>query len=623
MTSRGRIWAAEGVNYRETIHPLHALKHPEGDRIVILEDTDGDGVCDSSKTFVQDKDLITPLGVAVFGDKVVVSCSPNLFVYTDTDGDGKADKKEVLLSGFGGRDNDHGVHSIAGFLDGRWYFTCGNQGPHDVTDASGWTYHGGSSYGGPPNIGNRKSSDGRVWTGGVAFRVDPDGKHLTPLAFNFRNSYETCLDSFGNIWQTDNDDDGNRSVRVSWVMEGGNYGYASNDGTRSWQTDRRPGQSTQIAHWHQEDPGIMPSGDITGAGGPTGIIAYEGGLLGKQYIGCLLDADALRGCIYAHKPTADGAGFRLEREVLLKAREKSTNPRASWFRPSDIAVGTDGALYIADWYDPMVGGHDMKDKEGLGRILRVAPRGDRARPPKIDLATIDGELAALNSPAVNVRYVAAANLAEGGTEAVKRLLAVIADGDERQQARAIWVLSRSGDVSVEAVERMAKEGDEPARLTAFRALRAINRNVIEHAARLANDPSPAIRREVAVALRDVSLAQSRDLILQLASKYDGYDRFYLEALGVACEGKEEAIWPALLSRFGGDGGAARWPDAFANIAWRLHPLAALDDFVKRAMTAELPAEARKQAVDAIAFIRDERAAAAMDRLTFGRRRRGG
>src|SRR5678815_5800667 len=81
VDARGRIWVAEAVNYRETIKRQNALKSPEGDRIMILEDTDGDGTCDSSKVFVQDKDLVAPLGVAVLGNRVFVSCSPHLIAY--------------------------------------------------------------------------------------------------------------------------------------------------------------------------------------------------------------------------------------------------------------------------------------------------------------------------------------------------------------------------------------------------------------------------------------------------------------------------------------------------------------------------------------------------------------
>ena len=85
---RGRIWVAEAVNYRNFNNDsTKVMHHSKGDRIVVLEDTDGDGKADESKVFVEDKDLVAPLGIAVIGNKVYVSCSPNLIVYTDNDGD--------------------------------------------------------------------------------------------------------------------------------------------------------------------------------------------------------------------------------------------------------------------------------------------------------------------------------------------------------------------------------------------------------------------------------------------------------------------------------------------------------------------------------------------------------
>jgi glucose/arabinose dehydrogenase len=179
VDARGRIWATEAVNYRETQSPKHALQHPNGDRVMILEDTDGDGVADASKVFVEDKDLTAPLGIAVIDNKVFVSCSPNLIVYTDEDGDDKPDKKEIFLKGFGGFDHDHGLHAVTGFLDGRLYFNAGNCGPHQVTDKSGWKLNSGSCYIhgnlNPDNTGNRKSDDSKVWVGGIALRYDADG----------------------------------------------------------------------------------------------------------------------------------------------------------------------------------------------------------------------------------------------------------------------------------------------------------------------------------------------------------------------------------------------------------------------------------------------------------------
>src|SRR5690606_7505234 len=142
-------------------------------------------------------------------------------------------------------------------------------GPHEVTDKSGWTLRAGSVYtGGTPyndkNTPALKSDDGEIWTGGLAFRVNPDGTGLEVLAHNFRNSYEVFVDSYGNMWQNDNDDE-KAACRASWVMEGGNAGFFSETGVRTWAADRRPGQSIQVAHWHQEDPGVMPVGDLYGS----------------------------------------------------------------------------------------------------------------------------------------------------------------------------------------------------------------------------------------------------------------------------------------------------------------------------------------------------------------------
>jgi putative membrane-bound dehydrogenase-like protein len=617
VDSRGRLYVAEGVNYRETWKPQHALQHPAGDRIMILEDTDGDGVADSSKVFAQDKDLICPLGVAVLGNQVVVSCSPNLIIYTDTDGDDKADKKEIFLTGFGGKDHDHGLHSVVGGLDGKWYFNAGNDGPHEVTDKSGWHLHSGSCYvyGPTGNTGNRVSDDGRVWTGGIALRVDPDGTHLTPLAHNFRNSYEIARDSFGSMWQSDNDDDGNRGCRFSWVMEGGNAGYFSADGTRFWGADKRPGQETITAHWHQDDPGVVPLGDNTGAGGPTGVVVYEGGQMPAALIGCVFDADAGRNRVWIHKPVSAGAGYTYERSTLIEAKIPTTNAseRANWFRPSDVAVGTDGAIYIADWYDPGVGGHAIGDKQAQGRILRLAPRGSHGKAPRVDLDTLQGQLAALNNPAVNIRYAAAMNLRRQPAQAIPKLKQMLREGNAIGRARALGVLAQFGDRARSSVEPALSDGDPNIRIAAFRALRGTNSNVLAHAAVLANDPSPAVRREVAIALRDVPLAQCQNLLLTLARGYDGADRAYLEAFGIACDRKEDAIYPLLLDKLG-SGDPLHWSDAMTGLAWRLHPRASLDAFVARAKSPTLSSAAHLQALTAIAFIKDEQAAVAMDQL---------
>ncbi|WP_018618860.1 PVC-type heme-binding CxxCH protein [Spirosoma luteum] len=641
IDAKGRVWITEAVNYRKFNNKAETrLNHPEGERIMILEDTDGDGKADNSKVFVQDPDLVSPLGIAVIGNKVIVSCAPNLVVYTDENGDDKPDRKEIMLTGFGGFDHDHSLHALVAGPDGKYYFNTGNAGPHIVTDIDGWTLRTGSLYvGGTPynklNKGNQVSDDGRVWTGGMALRINPDGSHLKVMAHNFRNNYETALDSYGNMWQNDNDDQV-VACRTSWLMEGANAGYFSSDGTRYWQGDQRPGQSIPTAHWHQEDPGVMPVGDITGAGSPTGMVMYEGDELGPQYRGMLLSADAGRNVIFSYKPEPSGAGYRLPRTDFISTFpevdanykwDAATSDTRKWFRPSDVAVGTDGAIYITDWYDPVVGGHQMKDQKGYGRIYRITPKGKKLKAPKIDLRTTQGQIAALCSPAVNVRVLGFEALAKQGEKVIEPVMGLLASPNPYFRARAVFLLAQLGAEGQFEVERLLKAVDAPVRLVALRALRSITpanskaiptltasqKALLPLLGNLSIDRNAAVRREVAVAIRDIPFDECRFILNNLVKGYDGKDPWYLNALGEAADGKEEALFFDLRQTMPED--PADWDQRTADLVWEFHPPSAVPMLKKRADNVSLTATARQQAIVTIGFIKSEPAAKAMLELS--------
>lgn len=623
---KGRVWITEAVDYRNfNTKPDERINNEQkGDRIVILEDTDGDGKADKSKVFVQDKDLIAPLGIAVIGKKVVVSAAPNLIVYTDENGDDVPDKKEILLTGFGGLDHDHALHSVIAGPDGNWHFNTGNAGPHHVTDKSGWTLRSGSSYyGGTPynrsNQGNQKSDDGRIWVGGLALRMDADGKNLKVMGHNFRNSYEVCLDSYGNMWQNDNDDQV-ITCRVSYLMEGGNAGYFSADGTRFWQADRRPGQEMFTAHWHQDDPGVQPAIDNTGAGSPTGIMFYEGDALGEKYRGTLLSCEAGRNVIFSYQPVLQGGGYKMERKNLISSfpatddhyiwHDTSEDTR-KWFRPSDIAAGTDGSIYIADWYDPVVGGHAMHDKKAYGRIFRITPKGKKLLPPVLNLSNTKGQIEALKNPAINVRNTGFEALLKGkDLNAVKKLLA---DSNPFVQARAIWLLAKMEEEGVKEVEKLFDTDNTNLKITAFRALRQVKADILPFAEKLSHETNTAIRREVAIALRDIPLEKSSTIVHNLVKACTGQDRFELEAIGQALDGKEQAYYELVRPHLAKD--PLQWNDATASLLWRLHPVGAVSDLKLRANAKSLTTSQWKQALTALAFINDKKAVTAMLELT--------
>src|SRR4029077_5131905 len=125
-----------------------------------------------------------------------------------------------------------------------------------------------------------------------------------------------------------------------------------------------------------DDPGVMPAGDRTGAGAPTGVVMIETDALDEKYRGMLLSADAGRNVIFGYHPQVMQSGYDLgKRENFITSltadnagyvwNDSSNNTeKEKWFRPADVTIGTDGAIYVADWYDPVVGGHQMKDSIG-------------------------------------------------------------------------------------------------------------------------------------------------------------------------------------------------------------------------------------------------------------------
>ncbi len=628
----GRIWVAEGVRYRS-----HHARQPEGDKIVVLEDSDGDGKADKTHTFVQEPALIAPLGIAVIDNKIVVSQPPDLIVYTDVDRnlrfDPAVDKREVLLTGFQGINHDHSLHSVTVGPDGKWIFNAGNTGAM-FTDRSGKTFRIFGSYRpnpvgpfkfphDPAQHAGKPSDDGHVYVGGFTARMNPDGTNAEIIGHNYRNSYEQSVTSLGDIFQNDNDDP--PACRVSWVMEYANFGFSSNDGQRTWQADRRPGQSIPVAEWRQEDPGMTPPGDVYGGGSPTGNLFYENGALGPSWEGTFLAAEPGRNEVFAYQPQRAGAGFDLERKIFFTSNVKKqyagsdflggnnsvTGAVATLFRPSDIAVGPDGALYVSDWIDARVGGHQDLDETVSGAIYRIAPKGFVSKAPVFDVKTIDGLVTALRSPAVNVRAIGFYGLKERGAAAVGAVAALLDDPNPYMRGRAIHLLYQLGPEGQQRAGAPESYTDPALRIAAYRAMRRAGLDVLPAAARLARDADPGVRREVALSLRDQPEARSLDILADIARGYDGKDRSYLEALGTGATGKEPALYDRLRRDLAAKDDPTAWPASFARIAWRLHVPAAIPDLSARARSPRLSADDRRLAVDTLAFIKEPAASKAM------------
>jgi putative membrane-bound dehydrogenase-like protein len=546
VDEKGRVWVTEAYNYRPGINgnPTNEL----GDRIMILEDTNGDGKMDTGKVFYQGPELNAPLGVCVLGNKVLISQSPYVWAFYDDNGDDKADRKEIVFQGIGGEQHDHGVHSFHFGPDGKLYFSFGNEG-QTLKDKNGKTVLDQDG----DEIGPKKYKQGML------FRCNPDASNVECLGDNFRNNYEAAVDSYGTIWQSDNDDDGNRATRINYIMQRGNYGFRDEVTDAGWQSNRTNIEdSIPIQHWHLNDPGVVPNLLQTGAGSPTGMIVYEGSLLPQPFQNQIIHCDPGPNVIRAYPLKKNGAGYTAEILNLVK------NERDQWFRPADVCMAPDGSLIIADWYDPGVGGHAAGDQQ-RGRIYRLAPKNSKYKIPVFDYSTPAGAIAALQNPNLAIRYHAWTALDSMGEQAVPELEKLWRSSpNPRMRARAFWVLVKMPGREKALIQEAIKEGNPELRMMGIRAATQLNSDVTGVVRQLVNDPDVQVLRECALALHHVKAPDAADLWSSLASKHDGKDRWYLEALGIGADNQ----WDKYLASYLLKVTDPLQTDASRDIVWR-------------------------------------------------------
>ncbi|MEX2142784.1 MAG: PVC-type heme-binding CxxCH protein [Pirellulales bacterium] len=507
IDTQGRVWVAEIQWYRAR------AKQPPADQIKVLEDTDGDGKADKATVFAEG--LFAPMSVCVAGDKVYVATSPDLWVYEDKDGDLKADgPPKKLLTGFGGFNHDHGAHSLVLGPDHKWWMSHGDTG-FDVrgTDSSHIKFQ---------------------W--GAMLRGELDGSKLEVIAKNFRNPYEICVSSFGESFVSDNDNDGNFSVRICWIMEGGDYGWFGRPPAKV------PPGTPFGEHWHFRGhiPGFVPATLVTGFGSPCGMCFYEGDAFGEKYKNAPLHTDNGPREVRIYRHTPKGFGMTATSEVFM------TSQGDNYFRPDDICAAPDGSLYVSDWYDGGVGGHAYNDPD-RGRIYRLTPKDKKlARHEKPGpYATVADAIEGLQSVNLATQYLARERLLAEGEKSIAALKKLVDSDEPNFKARALWVLDRIGGKARDEVVGQLLSTDDSLRSLAVRILVRHGDEYAETILKLADDASPLVGREVLLAIRDIEGLRALDVLTKFAEQYDGEDRYLLEAINIAAGDRKVQLYERL------------------------------------------------------------------------------
>jgi putative heme-binding domain-containing protein len=288
-----------------------------------------------------------------------------------------------------------------------------------------------------------------------------------------------------------------------------------------------------------------------------------------------------------------------------------------------VAVAPDGAVFISDWYDPGVGGHQMGDTDGSrGRIYRLALAGNKPVASKIDLSFPAGVSAAFASPNQSARYAAHMSLVAQGQNAAPALQRMWHQSDPILKARALWLLGGLGDAGAAAVQEALHDRDARFRVLGLRVARLHGANMLQIARPLLHDQSPQVRGEIALALRDNNpsmmlppytykdqVQPSRewlDAMVELVTQYEGKDRWYLEALGIAARGREDALYARLKSSPEGKG------TSFSQIVWELRPRTAMPDVIATLNNSSASVAERTAALDTLGAMEWREAARALE-----------
>ncbi len=322
----GRVWICEVINYRR-FRNTDMPERKEGDRILILEDTNGDGVADAEldvlsgsrrrlrptasaccrlRRVTGTKALISARMRSSFSSTTTATCMPIARKYCSPDSEEPS--------------------TITGFMPSSSVRTASSTST-SATKASRSRMPSGKPI--IDKAGNEVNNSRNPYQEGMVVPLQSGRQRVRDARLELPQQLGSWPSiRFGTIWQSDNDDDGNRGMRINYVMEFGNYGYKDEITGAGWQ-EPRTGMSEEIPlrHWHLNDPGVVPNLLQTGAGSPTGICVYEGSTCCRsRFENQLIHCDAGPNIVRAYPVTVHGAGYPARDDRRARGDTRSMVP---------------------------------------------------------------------------------------------------------------------------------------------------------------------------------------------------------------------------------------------------------------------------------------------------------
>jgi putative heme-binding domain-containing protein len=497
---RGRLWVSDTVEYP---YPAPPGKKPR-DTVKILDDFGLDGKARKVTTFADGLNI--PIGVLPLpGTKpqdALIYSIPAIWRLRDTNGKGQADDRRELYRAYGFKDTHGMTNSFTPGLDG-WIYAC----------------HGFS------NTSTIKGADGAAVTmqSGNTYRLKADGSHLEQWTHGQVNPFGLCFDPLGNLYSCDC-----HSQPLYQLLRGAYYPSFGkpNDGLGFGpETINRYDDSTAIA----------------------GITYYAADQFPQKYRDQVYIGDVVTNRVNLFRLTWHGSSTRAVKEDFLRCDDR-------WFRPVDVKLGPDGALYIADFYNRIIGHYEVpldhpgRDRE-RGRIWRIIYKGGdgkgKPQAPRADwtTATVEELVQDLGHANLVVRTKATQQLVERGGErgvkATKAILEAPPKDDAAQVYRrmhGLWVLDRQGALDEKLLAAAAQHPDRGVRVHAQRVLAeraALPEKLHQLAVAGLEDGDPNVRRAAADALGRHPSAENLNPLLKLRHAVPKDDTHLLHVVRMA------------------------------------------------------------------------------------------
>jgi putative membrane-bound dehydrogenase-like protein len=500
--ARGRLWVSTMPTY-----PQRLPDEEPNDKILILEDTNNDGKADKHTVFIEGLHL--PTGFELGDGGVYISQQPDILFAKDTDGDDRADEVETLLHGFGTEDSHHAIHTFIWGPDGGLYFQEGTFHHSQVETPYGPV---------------------RLQDAGI-FRYEPWRQHLEVfVSYPFANPWGHVFDRWGQNFIADASGGSNY---YGTAITGNAIYPAKRKGMKVFTTVVRPTAGCEFVssrHFPEEAQGNFLVNNV---------ITFQG--------------------IKQHRVIEEGSGYKSE-EVAPLLHSDDMN-----FRPVCLRFGPDGALYIVDWFNPLIGHmqyslRDERRDHAHGRIWRITAK-DRPllTPPAIEGQTLPALLDLLKTYEDRTRYRARIEIRSNFypqeiERETDKWVATLDKNDgqyEHHLLEALWVYQTAGIHKPDLLEQMLNAKEPRARAGAVRVLRFWRDQVdnpLGTLERLVNDEFPRVRIEALLALSYIMEPRSAEIAVQVLQHEMDY---YLDYVLGETIGTLTPVWkqPLLDGRF--------------------------------------------------------------------------